>query len=225
MRTTGESKRVVPVTDLARTVLAGLVAVALSGSAGLLRAQTADEAARLFATLGLDAGMTVGEIGAGRGEMSVELAKRLGPAGHVYSTEIDANRLADIRQAISREGLANVTVIEAGDRVTNLPDACCDAVFMRDVYHHLTNPDEIGRSIATALKPGGRLAVIDFDPRPGTAAPDGVPDNRGGHGVRPETIADELTRAGLVRTDTVALWLDDTQRNRRMFLVLFTKPR
>jgi len=225
MRTTWKADLAVLVTSLERIALVVLVAVTLPSATSLLHAQTAEEAQRLFAVLGLKPGMTVGEIGAGRGEMTVEMAKRLGQNGHVYSTEIDASRLADVREAVSREQLVNVTVIEAGDRATNLPDACCDAVFLRDVYHHLTNPDEIGRSLFAALKPGGRLAVIDFEPRPGTSAPEGAPTNRGGHGVRPDTIVEEITAAGFSLADTIPVWLDDTQRNRRMFLTLFTKPR
>ena len=116
----------------------------------LAGAQTADEAARLFDALELEPGMRVGEVGAGRGEMTIEMANRLGPEGHVYTNELDPARLEDIRNAVRREQLENVTVIESGANSTNLPEGCCDAIFMRDVYHHLTSPAEINESIVAA---------------------------------------------------------------------------
>ena len=65
--------------------------------------------------------------------------------------------LDDIRQAASEAGSGNVTVLQAGERATNLPAACCDAIFMRRVYHHLSEPSPIVASIHEALRPGGRL--------------------------------------------------------------------
>jgi ubiquinone/menaquinone biosynthesis C-methylase UbiE len=120
------------------------------------------EVNRLVELLSLREGMTVGEIGAGSGWLTVEVAQRVGPSGRVYSTELSAARLDDIRQAASEAGLGNVTVLQAGDRATNLPAACCDAIFMRRVYHHLSEPSPIVASIHAALGPGGRLAIIEF---------------------------------------------------------------
>ncbi len=232
--------------DLRRSLaLIVLLAVALAGAASFLLAQApapapaqgrgqaqptaaqlaqyADEAARLVELLELKPGMTVGEIGAGRGEMTIEMAKRLGPTGRVYSTELDPARLTEIREAVSREQLTNVTVITAGERASNLPAGCCDAVFMRDVYHHFTHPDEYNRTLAAALKPGGRLVVIDFEPAPGMAIPEGVPANRGGHGITPNLIVDEMKAAGLSEVRTIPGWTN-LRANRQMFLVLVRKP-
>ena len=243
MRTTWNSKLLSRVPGLRPIALAVLIAAALFGAATFLQAQAqqapaqglgqaptqaqlaqfADEAARLFELLELRPGMTVAEVGAGRGEMTVEMSKRLGPNGRVYSTELDPARLAEIRNAVSREQLTNVTVVEAGVRVSNLPAACCDAIFMRDVYHHFTSPDEYDRSLAAALKPGGRLVVIDFEPTPGLAMPEGVPANRGGHGVTPNIIVDEMKAAGLSEVRTIPGWTN-LRANRQMFLVLVRKP-
>lgn len=94
---------------------------------------------------------------------------------------------------------------------------------MIDVYHHFTYPSEIGQSLSAALKPGGRLAVVDFEPRRGSAAPAGVPASRGGHGIPPEALVAEVTAAGLSLVKTTD-WSDQDSRDRRMFLVLFRKP-
>jgi precorrin-6B methylase 2 len=122
------------------------------------------EVSRLAELLSLREGTTVADIGAGTGWLTVEVARRVGQSGRVYSTEISVEQLAGIRQAAAEAGLSNVIVLEAGERATGLPSECCDAIFMRRVYHHLSAPSAILASIHDALKPGGRLVIIDFRP-------------------------------------------------------------
>jgi ubiquinone/menaquinone biosynthesis C-methylase UbiE len=123
-----------------------------------------DEAARLVRALEVGPTDTVAEIGAGRGELTIEMA-RLVPDGRVISTEIDTNRLEDIQGAVAKAGLRNVSTIKAGERSSNLPEGCCAAVYMREVYHHFDQGPAIVASIHRALEPGGMLAVIDFPER------------------------------------------------------------
>jgi predicted methyltransferase len=177
----------------------------------------ASESARLATLLDLRPGLTVAEIGAGAGEFTVAVAQRLGPTGHVFSTELDKYRLQDIKRAADTADLQNVKVVEAAETTTNLPAASCDAIFMRRVYHHLTHPAQIDASLFDALRPGGLLAVVDFEPSAGSPPP-GVPANRGGHGVRAETVIDELTGAGFSHVRTIRDWSGN------MYLVLFRKP-
>ena len=139
-------------------------------------------------------GSVVAEIGANDGTLTVVAARRVGPSGKVFSTEIDANALAHLKELAAKE--RNITVIKAAEADTNLPPACCDSIFMRLVYHHLTKPVEIDASLFQSLKPGGRLAVIDEEPYKGTSIPEGVPENRGGHGVPLKILISELTTAG-----------------------------
>jgi len=183
------------------------------------RSDDASQASKLFELLALQPGMSVAEVGAGNGDMTIEMAKRVGPGGHAYSNELNSERLADIRKAVDREHLHNVTVIQSSDQSANFPDACCDAIFMRDVYHHFTKPADIDASLVRSLKPGGRLAVIDFEPRRSTELPAGVPRNRGGHGIHPATVRDELEAAGLTWVNTEVNWTSD-----RLFIVLARKP-
>jgi ubiquinone/menaquinone biosynthesis C-methylase UbiE len=173
--------------------------------------------------LELKPGMTVADIGAGMGQMTIVLSSWIGSNGRVYATDIGAMQLTALRDAVSREHLENVTVIEGGARSTNLPDACCDAIFLRDVYHHVTEPEAFDRSLIAALKPGGRLAIIDFPPSSGSKLPEGVPENRKGHGVPPEVVASELSAYGLTHVKTISVWPPDTNPS-RFFLVLFRKP-
>ena len=122
-----------------------------------------NEVSRLTTLLQLRDGMTLAEIGAGTGWLTVEMARRMGPAGGVYSTEVSPRRLDQIRDAAANAGLTNVTAVAAGEQSANLPAACCDAIFMRRVYHHFADPSAITHDIHGALVEGGRLVIIDFD--------------------------------------------------------------
>lgn len=163
------------------------------------------DATRLAEALGLRAGMVVADVGAGAGDWAVAIAPLVQPGGRVFATEIDTGRLASIRRAVEEAGLANVTIIEARADDTGLPDACCDAAFLRHVYHHLTDPGATLASLARALKPGGQLAVIDFEASWG-GTPAGVPDDRGGHGMPVALLEEELRRAGFAPIHTRRDW-------------------
>jgi ubiquinone/menaquinone biosynthesis C-methylase UbiE len=170
----------------------------------------------------LKPGMTVADVGAGFGAWTVRFSKVVGPSGRVYATDIGAPQLAALRDAVRREGLTNVTVLEGAPDTTNLPPSCCDAILIRDAYHHLTDPVAIVKSLAAAVKPGGRLAVIDFPPRPDSEVPSGVPANRLGHGVPPEVVEREVG-ALLTHVQTMTTWNANSQPA-SLYLVLFRKP-
>ena len=69
---------------------------------------------------------------------------------------------------------------------------------MRRVYHHFAKPAAMNASLFRALRPGGRLAVVDFPPRSGSHRVSGVPRDRDGHGISPELLAEELEAAGFI---------------------------
>jgi precorrin-6B methylase 2 len=186
------------------------------------RAQAEVDAPKLSAVLGLEPGMTVADVGAGFGAMTVVLAS-LDKSGRVIATDIVERQLSVIRDYVKREGLENVTVLQSGTASTNLPDACCDAIFLRNVYHHLIEVAAYNRSLFAALKPGGRLAIIDAAPGSGSETPKGVPANREGHGIRASIVRDELTAAGFVVDRTIDKWPPDDKDP--SYLVLFRKPR
>lgn len=179
------------------------------------------EAPKLADVLGLRPGMTVADVGAGFGAMTVVLAKSL-TLGQVFATDIGTRQLEVIRGYIRREGLANVTVIEGTTDSTNLPLTCCDAVFLRLVYHHVGAVEPFNRSLASALKPGGRLAIIDSAAEAGSKLPAGVPANRGGHGVPINVVIHELNAAGLNHVRTIEKWPPGDKGPG--FLILFEKP-
>lgn len=121
------------------------------------------EISRLSTLLELKPGMAA-DVGAGKGQATVIMARTVGPHGHLFSSEIDTKRLEDIRQAVRKSRLQNVTVVTPGERDTGLPEDCCQAIFLRGVYHRITQPGDINKSLFRALRPGGLLALIDFPP-------------------------------------------------------------
>jgi ubiquinone/menaquinone biosynthesis C-methylase UbiE len=146
--------------------------------------------------------MTVADVGTGGGAMAVVLGHWIG-SGRVVATDVTEHALRLTREYVKKEGLTNVTVIEGAEASTNLPPSCCEAIFLRNVYHHITAVDAFNRSLFESLKPGGRLAVIDFVPDAGSKLPDGVPANRGGHGIPPSVVIEEMKQAGLTYVRTI----------------------
>ena len=181
------------------------------------------EVPRLVEIFQLKPGMSVADVGAGFGAWTIGFAEAVGPTGRVYSSDVGEVQLASLRQTKTRRALTNVTVVEGGERSTNLPAGCCDAILVRDVYHHLMAPEDMTSSLAATLKPGGRLVVVDFLPRPDTDVPAGVPANRGGHGVPSDVVIAEVTAAGLTHVISNPQWSGTAQRPASLFLTLFQK--
>lgn len=122
------------------------------------------EIQRIRDALRLKEGMTIADIGAGKGELSAALASEVGKGGKVFATDVDRGRIEALRDKFADAKLANIVVVEGGTSDTRLPHACCDAIVLRRVYHHLTDPAGMNASLLRSLRPGGVLAVIDFPP-------------------------------------------------------------
>ncbi len=156
-----------------------------------------DEVDRLVDVLEIQPGDTVADVGAGGGDFSVEIAKVVGASGRVFATELSPERRESIREAVAAAGLDNVTVVESAEHATNLTPACCDAIFLRRVYHHLTDPAGFNASLAASLKPGGRLAIVELE-FSGLLSPlRGWP-----HWTDDEQVVAEVTAAGLTHVTT-----------------------
>lgn len=121
-----------------------------------------------LAALAIPPGSVVADVGAGSGYYTVRLAKVVGPAGRVVATDLQPGMLDLIRAKVERQGLANVTLVQGRPDDPNLPPATFDMILMVDVYHELASPQIFVRKLREALKPTGRLVLIEFrleDPR------------------------------------------------------------
>jgi|SRR6266851_2537369 len=188
-----------------------------AGSFRLAKGDASDEIRRLAALMEWKPGAIVADIGAGDGRWAFAAAHTVGSTGKVFATEIDKEKLAKLRADVGKRKLQNVAVVESKEADTSLPAECCQAIFLRRVYHHLTQPMEFDAALVRSLKTGGRLAIIDFPPRSGLDPVEGVPANRGGHGIPQKVVIEELTAAGLQLEKTVNDWPDDD------YCVLFVK--
>ncbi len=106
-------------------------------------------------------GSTVADVGAGAGWFTVRLARRVGPNGRVYAEDIQRPMLEAINYRVSREGLTNVRTVLGTAEDPKLPDGL-DAVLVVDVYAEVANPVSLLSDVARAIKPQGRLGIVDF---------------------------------------------------------------
>ena len=142
---------------------------------------------QVIAALALEPDAVVADLGAGTGYFSVRLA-RMVPKGRVYAVDVEPDMVKYLGQRAAREKLKNMIAAAAAPGDARLP-AKADLVLLVDVYHHIGERERYFRSLADSLKPGGRLAVIDFrlDSKRGPPR-----DAR----VAPERVKAELKAAG-----------------------------
>jgi predicted methyltransferase len=111
--------------------------------------------------LGITTGSAVADVGCGDGYFVEHLSHRVGASGAVYGVDVDEDALRDLRKRVEREKLANVKVIHGKTTDPDLPADSLDAVLIVNAYHERRGYDAMLRAVRTALKPGGRLAIID----------------------------------------------------------------
>lgn len=112
--------------------------------------------------LALREGMAVADVGAGTGLFTLALAERVGPKGKVYAVDVQAYFLDHIGQKARKAELRNVELVKATQASAELPEGSVDLVIMCDAYHHVERPAEYLASLHAALRPGGRLVIVDY---------------------------------------------------------------
>ncbi|BAU49372.1 methyltransferase type 11 [Sulfurifustis variabilis] len=203
-------------------VVAGLIALAAAQLpyVPFVHGTRAQEVERLAEWLEVRPGTRIADLGAGKGTYAVALARRVGPEGRVYATEVDDELLAGIRRSAAEAKLSNVEAIRGAVSSTRLPEGCCDALFSRLVYHHLTEARDINADVFRALRPGGRYLVIDFEPGSllDWIAGSETAERHGGHGTPTETVLREAKAAGFQVLRGPEPWRG------RTYAVLFERP-
>jgi len=112
--------------------------------------------------IGIHDGMTVADLGAGSGYFTVRLSKRVGSTGKVYAVDVQPEMLTILRKRLASEHITNVEPILGGESDPKLPRKALDLILMVDVYHELSQPQKMLRHMAAALKPDGRLVLLEY---------------------------------------------------------------
>ena len=184
------TQRPIRMMPLLKRACAVLIVAALAVTASI--AQTAQEdaadAERLIRALDVKPGSIVGEVGAGgSGALTIAMAKAVGEAGRVFTNEVDTDRVRTLKGGPEKAGLKHVTVVEGRPAETNFPNQCCDAIFMRNVYHHFGDPPAMNASLRESLKPGGGWRSSTSRRRPGVKRRRGRGEDNH-HGVSAPTL-------------------------------------
>jgi ubiquinone/menaquinone biosynthesis C-methylase UbiE len=144
---------------------------------GYIAAQEAPERAawqkpdQVLDALGLTAGQTVCDIGAGPGYFTLRAAKRVGPSGRVFAVDVEPRILDALRSRVDKAGLRNVTPVLALAADPLLPPRTCDLVLVVDAYHHFPDRPSYLARLVTLLRPGGHLANVDWHKQPSSFGP------------------------------------------------------
>ncbi|MBI3047126.1 MAG: class I SAM-dependent methyltransferase [Acidobacteria bacterium] len=143
--------------------------------------------------LGIADGSAVADIGAGAGWFTIRLARRVGPNGVVYAQDVQRQMLDAIRRRVAHEGLRNVETRLGSGSMPNLPARTLDAVLVVDVYPEVDDRVTFLRNLAAALKPGGRIGIVNY--KPGRGGPGPAPSE--GIRVDTESVETDALAAGL----------------------------
>jgi SAM-dependent methyltransferase len=176
------------------------------------RRMEALEIDEVVAQIGLRPGELVADIGAGTGIFSVPLARAVRPGGRVLSVEVDAGFLPIIGAKARQASLDNITPVLGQFGDPRLPRGDVDVAFMHDVLHHVAERESYIQALASYLKPGGRIVIVDYDMN----VP-GVPhSNQPEMLISPDQVSGWMASAGLSLTREVGMFDDK-------FFVIYTK--
>ena len=121
-----------------------------------------EQPAELLKILDVKPGMAVADLGAGSGYYSFRVAKLVAPGGKVFAVDIQPEMIQLLEKKAKREKVTNVEAVRCTETDPKLAPNSCDLIFMVDVYHELSYPYEVGQKLVAALKPGGRIAFVEY---------------------------------------------------------------
>jgi len=158
-------------------------------------------------------GMAVADIGAGTGLFTMLFAKAVKPGGRVYAVDISTAFIELIEKTAKAQGVDNVTAILGDGTGVGLADASVDLAYLSDVYHHFERPAQTLAAIRRAIKPGGRMMVIDYERIPGVTPPSRIAHLR----LDKETAIREIEAAGFTLVEEKKLMQEN-------YFVVFRRP-
>jgi predicted methyltransferase len=146
--------------------------------------------AEVVAALGLEPGMVVADVGAGTGYFMRLLATAVGPRGTVFAAEVEPALVVHLRDRAQREGTTNVVPVLIPQDRPGLPPGLLDLVLLVDTYHHIDHRLIWLERLHDVLRPGGRVAIVDWEKRPAPVGPDLE------HKLAREDVVDEMAASG-----------------------------
>ncbi len=145
----------------------------------------------ILKTLDVQSGMNVADLGSGGGYFVFKFAKKAGTNGKVYAVDVNKDFLDFIQKEAKEKKFENVQTVLVSKNEVELPKSGLDLIFTRNVYHHLQNRTEYFRKLSQNLKPGGKIAIIDYKPMDSFSFTDLF-----GHNTPKEVILKEMENAG-----------------------------
>jgi len=167
---------------------------------------------KVVQSLAIKPGDRIADLGSGGGYFTFRLSRAVGPTGKVYAVDVDKDMLEDLAERAKKDGYGNIEKILAKYDDPSLPESGVDLIFTSNVYHHIEARAKYFAEAAKYLRPGGRVAVVDFDGRHWSAT-------FVGHTTPVELIKKEMDEAGY-RLEREFDFLD-----RQSFLVFSKKAR
>ncbi|MFY9607088.1 MAG: methyltransferase domain-containing protein [Blastocatellia bacterium] len=174
--------------------------------------------AEVFDALGVNIGHRVADIGCGFGYFTFRLAARVGAEGKVYAVDIDKEAIDKVRQRKEREKLEQVEPILGESNDPHLPNDL-DSVLIVDSYHEFRDYDRMMQAVFRALKPGGRLVIIDGEARSGRPRT----EYHRLHSIPAGLVREEVARHGFVFKENRPGFYDE-ENGKKMYFLVFEKP-
>ncbi len=173
------------------------------------------EKVKIAKTLDLADGEDMADIGSGTGLFLPYFTKGVGAKGKVYAVEISPKFVEHIQALSKKKKWSQVETVFCTDKSTKLAEASIDAAFICDTYHHFEYPQATLASIRKAMRPGGRLVIVDFKRIPGESRKWILGHVR----CNKETVIQEVTAAGFVYVDEIQV-----KGLRENYLIRFKRP-
>jgi predicted methyltransferase len=170
--------------------------------------------------LGIVPGSAVADVGCGEGYFVLHLARRVGPEGAVYGEDVEQEPLDTLRRRTEKEKLANVRLIRGTPVDPQLPANALDAVLVVNAYHEFIEYDAMLKGILGALKPGGRLGIIDAagDERRTRA------EHQSKHTITEKLVKDDAARNGFRFRSRERGFARPESSRRDYFFLIFERP-